>query len=69
MKCHSHTDGHCVFVDIKEGSFRSAGSTILEPFNCKKMPVKLFAQPGPSEQPRVTGKPGLREQQNRSRSA
>ncbi|KAK1171576.1 hypothetical protein AOXY_G6440 [Acipenser oxyrinchus oxyrinchus] len=59
-------DGRCVFVDIKEGSVHSAGATATEPFNYKTLPVKALAQPRPSVRPRVAGRTGLREQQNRS---
>ncbi|MGH0162671.1 UNVERIFIED_CONTAM: hypothetical protein FKN15_043053 [Acipenser sinensis] len=55
-----------VFVYIQEGSVRSAGSTTMEPLNCKTVPVKMIAQPGLSERPGVAGRPGLQKQQNRS---
>ncbi|MGH0153127.1 UNVERIFIED_CONTAM: hypothetical protein FKN15_033381 [Acipenser sinensis] len=45
----------------KEGSVRSAGSTTMEPLNCKTVPVKMIAQPGLSERPGVAGRPGLQK--------
>ena len=49
------------FVYIQEGRVRSVGMTTTEPFNCKTGPVKAIAQPGPSEWPRVAGRPGLQK--------
>ncbi|MGH0118057.1 UNVERIFIED_CONTAM: hypothetical protein FKN15_052062 [Acipenser sinensis] len=31
-----------LFVDIEEERVRSAGLTTMEPFNCKKVPVKAL---------------------------
>ncbi|MGH0155939.1 UNVERIFIED_CONTAM: hypothetical protein FKN15_043461 [Acipenser sinensis] len=48
-------------VRYQEGSVRSAGSTTMEPLNCKTVPVKMIAQPGLSERPGVAGRPGLQK--------
>ncbi|MGH0122147.1 UNVERIFIED_CONTAM: hypothetical protein FKN15_042918 [Acipenser sinensis] len=59
--CYRRALSQSVCVYIQEGSVRSAGSTTMEPLNCKTVPVKMIAQPGLSERPGVAGRPGLQK--------
>ncbi|MGH0120480.1 UNVERIFIED_CONTAM: hypothetical protein FKN15_066367 [Acipenser sinensis] len=59
--CYRRALSQSVCVYIQEGSVRSAGSTTMEPLNCKTVPVKMIAQPGLSEWPGVAGRPRLQK--------